>query len=153
MIKVILRVQEGHLNWMLFGSFDAKDSSDLVFRHISFSLFNFFFWDFLFFFSKSLSPDCLQAKKILLKLQIILNSKYPLMSQNQESLHRNWYLEGTREFHFIFFSHSQVFLCHAEEMGKKSASSLYCFKSSGSYNKSCHVLLWQMTPLTPKSQN
>ena len=43
MIKVILRVQEGHLNWMLFGSFDAKDSSDLVFRHISFSLFNFFF--------------------------------------------------------------------------------------------------------------
>ena len=96
---------------------------------------------FFFFFSKSLSPDCLQAKKILLKLQIILNSKYPLMSQNQESLHRNWYLEGTREFHFIFFNHSQVFLCHAEEMGKKSASSLYCFKSSGSYNKSCHVLL------------
>ena len=69
------------------------------------------------------------------------------------SLHRNWYLKGTRESRFIFFNYFQVFLCHTEEMGKKSASCLYCFKPSGSYSKSYCVLLWQMTPLTPRSQN
>ena len=45
------------------------------FLDILLSHFQFFFLRFFF---KTLSPDCLQAEKILLKLQIISNSKHPI---------------------------------------------------------------------------
>ena len=135
----------------LFGSFDAKDASDLVFRYTSFSLFNFFFWDF---FSRLFLLIAFRQRKYCWNCRLfqIVNTLSDVTESGVKwSLHRNWYLQIRSDqslSHVRLFATPWITACQASLSITNSQSSPR-LKSTESVMPSTHLILCRPLPFLP----